>query len=349
MITGGAGFVGINLADKLLDEGQPVRILDDLSRHGVEHNLEWLRSRHRRGLQYIKGDVRDAAVVQAAINGSTFVYHLAAQVAVTTSLDDPLTDHAINTIGTLNVLEGIRKASDPPGLMFASTNKVYGALPDLALVQVGNRCVPRADEIREHGIAEDRPLDFISPYGCSKGAADQYVLDYCHSFGLTAVVLRMSCIYGQHQQATSDQGWVAHFLRTALAGEELTIFGDGMQVRDVLYADDFVAALLAVREQAERLSGWAYNIGGGPANTLSLLEMIETAERLNDRPVNVRFAERRPGDQLYFAADHRRFTEVTGWRPVTSPEEGIDHVWTWLLTEDAAHRRPALQSGERRA
>jgi CDP-paratose 2-epimerase len=185
--------------------------------------------------------------------------------------------------------------------------------------------------VREHGIDEQRPLQFISPYGCSKGAADQYVLDYCQSYGLAAVVLRMSCIYGPHQQANSDQGWVAHFLRSALGNSPLTIFGDGRQVRDVLYIDDFVAALLAIRRDLTRLAGHAFNMGGGAANTLSLLEMIRMAERLSGRPMDLSFSDPRLGDQLWFAADHSRFTEATNWEPVTSPAQGVEQLWNWLL------------------
>jgi CDP-paratose 2-epimerase len=349
VVTGGAGFIGINLADRLLASGEKVRIFDNLSRPGVEDNLHWLRTRHGDSLQHIDGDVRAAAEVEAAVDGSSFVFHLAAQVAVTTSLRQPLEDHGINVIGTLNVLEAIRRSEPRPGLMFASTNKVYGALPDVGMRRTNKRCDPQDDEVREHGIGEQRPLDFISPYGCSKGAADQYVLDYCRSFGIAATVLRMSCIYGPHQQANSDQGWVAHFLRTALGGNTLTIFGDGRQVRDVLYIDDFVDALLATRRELPRLSGSAFNIGGGPANTLSLLEMIDIAEQLNRQPIDLHFSDARPGDQLYFAADHRRFTGATGWRPRTLPGEGIGQVWSWLLEMNRKPAEPALRQGERLA
>jgi CDP-paratose 2-epimerase len=346
VVTGGAGFVGVNLADRLLTDGEKVRIFDNLSRPGVEHNLRWLRERHAGAVTHIDGDVRVGAEVEAAIEGSWFVFHLAAQVAVTTSLRQPLEDHDINVTGTLNVLEAIRRSGTRPGLMFASTNKVYGALPDIGMRLTPKRCIPEDDEVRKYGISEQRPLEFISPYGCSKGAADQYVLDYCRSFGLAATVLRMSCIYGPHQQANSDQGWVAHFLRTAMGGSRLTIFGDGRQVRDVLYIDDFVDALLAARRNLMHLSGRAFNVCGGIGNTLSLLEMTEIAERLNRHPMDLHFSEPRPGDQLFFAADHRRFTRATHWRPHTSPEEGINKVWSWLVDVEARADESALRRGE---
>lgn len=348
LVTGGAGFIGVNLADRLLGNGENVRIFDNLSRPGVEDNLHWLRARHG-GVQHVEGDIRDAAKVEEAIYDCKFVFHLAAQVAVTTSLQRPLEDHAINVIGTLNVLEATRRARQRPGVVYASTNKVYGALPDIEMQTAGKRVVPANESVRAYGIGEERPLQFISPYGCSKGAADQYVLDYCRSFGLSAAVLRMSCIYGPHQQATSDQGWVAHFLRTALAGERLTIYGDGRQVRDVLYIDDFVDALLAARARLRQLSGRAFNIGGGTANTLSLLEMIDIAERLGRRPMDLEFTGPRQGDQRWFAADHRRFSEETAWQPRTAPDAGIEQVWSWLLDMEPPRAEPALVRGEGRA
>lgn len=338
LITGGAGFIGVNLADRLLADGEPVAVLDDLSRPGVERNLGWLEARHGDAVRHVDADIRDAEAVDAAVAGSAFVYHFAAQVAVTTSLREPREDHAVNVLGTLNVLESMRRSSDPPGLLFASTNKVYGALPDVRVRVAGKRVVPEDATIGARGVPETRPLEFISPYGCSKGAADQYVLDYAHSFGLSTVVFRMSCIYGPQQRPTSDQGWVAHFLRAALAGEPLTIYGDGRQVRDVLYIDDFVAALHIARREIDRLAGQAFNMGGGAANTLSLLELIDIAERRSGRPVDLEFARVRPGDQPWFAADHGRFSSLTGWAPRTPPEEGVGRLWSWLA--DGARRPP---------
>lgn len=349
LVTGGAGFIGANLADRLLSNGEKVRLLDSLARSGVQDNLHWLRQRHGNNFQHIEGDVRDRASVRAALEDCSFVFHLAAQVAVTTSLRQPLDDHEVNVYGTLNVLETIREMTPRPGLVFASTNKVYGSLPGVTVRDEERRCIPEDDNVRDAGIDEQYRLTFISPYGCSKGAADQYVLDYCRSFGLTATVLRMSCIYGPHQQANSDQGWVVHFLQTALANQRLIIYGNGRQVRDVLFIDDFIDALLAVRRCPRPLSGRAFNIGGGTSNSLSLLEMIQIAERLKGRPMDLHFTEPRRGDQPWFCADHRQFTGATGWRPRISPEEGIGRVWSWLME---ARTEPAVQTlrhGEGRA
>lgn len=343
LITGGAGFIGSNLAARLLTDGKSVLLLDNLSRPGVDDNLRWLAGRFGGRVQHVDADIRDGAAVTAAVDRASFVFHFAAQVAVTTSLERPLEDHAVNLAGTLNVLEAIRSSSHRPGLLFASTNKVYGALPDVGIRRDGNRVVPDDESLGRYGVDESRPLDFISPYGCSKGAADQYVLDYCRSFLLEAVVFRMSCIYGPHQHATSDQGWVAHFLRTALDDRRLTIYGDGRQVRDLLYIDDFLEALLAARRDLPRLAGQAFNIGGGTANTLSLRELIAGAERRSGRPLDVAFDAPRLGDQPWFAADYRRFSSFTAWHPVTSPEEGIDALWAWLL-ETSARPQPLASS-----
>ncbi|MDB5866441.1 MAG: sugar nucleotide epimerase, partial [Betaproteobacteria bacterium] len=230
LITGGAGFVGANLAHRLLSEDRPVLILDNLSRAGVEQNLQWLRDRHGAGVEVVVGDIRDRAVVARAVARARQVFHFAAQVAVTTSIVDPLEDFSINAQGTLNVLEAIRAQPTPPPIVMTSTNKVYGGLDGVVLVRDGRHYAPEAAALRARGISEAQPLDFHSPYGCSKGTADQYVIDYARTFGLPAVVFRMSCIYGPHQCGNEDQGWVAHFLLKSLKAEPLTLYGDGMQV-----------------------------------------------------------------------------------------------------------------------
>ena len=234
LVTGGAGFIGSNLADRLAGLGHDVLVLDALARPGVERNLDWLRHRHPNRVRATIGDIRDADVVARAVRDVSAVFHMAAQVAVTTSLADPMQDFDVNLRGTMNVLEALRRKPQPAALVFASTNKVYGALSDVALAEQGGSYLPVDPGLRAQGIGEDRPLSFYTPYGCSKGAADQYVLDYARGFGVPACVLRMSCIYGPRQLGTEDQGWLAHFLYCVRAGRPISIFGDGRQVRDVL-------------------------------------------------------------------------------------------------------------------
>jgi CDP-paratose 2-epimerase len=330
LITGGAGFIGTNLADRLLCDGIRVRIVDDLSRPGVERNLRWLEARHDGTLEVMLGDLRDPDLAAAAVADVDSVFHLAAQVAVTSSLDEPLHDFEVNLGATINVLECARARPCPPTLLFTSTNKVYGDLADVALRDTGARYEPLDARIRRAGVSEERPLDFSTPYGCSKGAADQYVLDYSKSYGLPTVVFRMSCIYGPHQQGTEDQGWVAHFARSALAGDPITLYGDGRQVRDVLYVEDLVEAMLAARRQIDDLSGRAFNMGGGPGQAVSLLEVIEHIGMLGKAAPEVSFGPWRTGDQRYYVSDTARFREATGWRPGVAPERGIERLHAWL-------------------
>lgn len=353
LITGGAGFVGTNLADRLLADGQPVVVYDNLSRPGVEENLAWLRGRHGDLLEARLADVRDRYALREAVERAAMVYHLAAQVAVTTSLESPTDDMETNVGGTLNLLEELRALDRPPGLVFTSTNKVYGQLEDLALARNGTRYEPLDSVLGGQGVSEERPLVFRSPYGCSKGAADQYVLDYAHTFGLPTVVFRMSCIYGPHQWGTEDQGWIAHFILRALAGEPITIYGDGMQVRDALYVDDLVEALLLARERlvARRgaaRGGGAFNIGGGPRNTLSLLELLAQIEALSGRRPGVRFVDWRAGDQRYYVSDIRAYRRATGWRPRVGVRDGVERLYRWLVENRGGVATPeavALQAG----
>jgi CDP-paratose 2-epimerase len=275
------------------------------------------------------------------------VYHFAAQVAVTTSLDDPVEDFEINARGTLNVLEALRaagRAGEAPPLLYTSTNKVYGNCDDVALAVRGRRYEPTEEGMRASGVGEERPLQFYSPYGCSKGTADQYVLDYAHSFGLPAVVFRMSCIYGPRQFGTEDQGWVAHFLIRALAGRPITLYGDGMQVRDVLFVDDLVDAFLLAQQRIGELSGQAFNIGGGPRNATSLLELIDLIGDLHGKRPEVRFGEWRTGDQRYYVSDTRRFQRATGWAPKVGVRDGVEQLYEWLYNADAQARGKARVS-----
>jgi CDP-paratose 2-epimerase len=323
LITGGAGFIGTNLASRLLEAGQPVILYDSLVRAGAHDNLVWLRRKHGMSFEVQIADVRDAVMLKRVVERCCRVYHLAAQVAVTTSIEDPARDFAVNAGGTLNLLEAIRTATQPPPLLYTSTNKVYGGLAGVDIVEHEGRYLPRDRAVRARGVSEDQPLELMSPYGCSKGAADQYVLDYARVFGLKAVVFRMSCIYGPHQRGTEDQGWVAHFLLRTLADEPITIYGDGRQVRDALYAEDLVDAMLVAHAKIGSLSGRAFNIGGGVDNAISLLELLALVQRLEGRSPDVRFGPWRPADQRYYVSNVAAFTGATGWRPQVAVEEGV--------------------------
>jgi CDP-paratose 2-epimerase len=322
-----------------------VRILDNLSRTGVEKNIAWLRENHGDGFEVVLADVRDPSAVRTAMEGVTHVFHFAAQVAVTTSLVDPRLDFEVNALGALNVLEAIRRAPRPPSLLYSSTNKVYGALEDVTLAASKKRYEVADPDVESSGISEERPLDFHSPYGCSKGAADQYVLDYARSFGIRAAVFRMSCIYGPRQFGNEDQGWVAHFLIRALRGEPITIYGDGRQVRDVLYIDDLVDAFAAARRTIGEIAGRAFNVGGGPRNTLSLLELCERIEALVRRAPRLVFHDWRVADQRYYVSDPRALERVTGWTPRVGIDEGVSRLFAWLAQqpENTSGQRPLAE------
>ncbi len=338
LITGGAGFVGCNLANHLLTSGQKVRILDDLSRPGVEQNLGWLGEKHP-SMEVELGDVRDRAVVERALSGTAGVFHFAAQVAVTTSIEDPVRDFEVNLVGTLNLLEAARRQKDKTFLVFTSTNKVYGGLTDLAISANEGRYQPVDRVSLSHGIGENRRLDFLSPYGCSKGAADQYVLDYARTYQLPSLVLRMSCIYGPRQLGTEDQGWVAHFMRSVLAGQAISIYGDGKQVRDLLFIDDLVEALVLAAANAKRLSGRAFNIGGGVHNAASLLEVLDKLEELHGVRPEVQFEPWRHGDQRYYVTDYRAFKSATAWAPKVGVEAGLAKLYRWMCDSRLAPER----------
>jgi CDP-paratose 2-epimerase len=333
LIFGGAGFVGSNLADVVMSGGEDVIVFDNLSRPGVERNLNWLASRHGSRLQAVPGDLRDPVAVEAAVAEAGSVVHLAAQVAVTSSLTDPLDDFTVNAQGTLTILEAIRRLAPRTPLVFASTNKVYGALNDLQMEQAPDGCVPVDPKLRDRGIDETRPLSFCTPYGCSKGAADQYVLDYAHSFGLRAAVLRKSCIYGPRQFGTEDQGWVAHFLIRALRDEPITIYGDGHQVRDILHVRDAVSAYRTVLKNIDHLNGQAFNLGGGADNAVSLRMVLDEIATVTGRPVQVSYAKQRPGDQVFFVADSGRLAEQAGWHPTVAWRDGLRDLAEWLSAD----------------
>jgi len=344
LITGGAGFIGANIADRLARAGEQVIIFDALARDHVEENVDWLRGRHGGRVCFVSGDVRDPYAVQDVVARASRIFHLAAQVAVTTSLSDPRSDFAINAGGTLNVLEAIRQRPQPVPLVFASTNKVYGHLETVAELHT---TAERTEAIGAfaNGFDESLPLDFYSPYGCSKGAADQYVLDYARIYGIPTAVLRMSCIYGPRQFGTEDQGWVAHFLISALRDQPITIYGDGRQVRDILFVDDVVEAFLLAQKHIGAIKGQAFNIGGGPENTVSLVELLALIETLTGVAPEVAFAAPRPGDQRLYVSDTGKFAAATGWRPRVRVPDGVRRLLEWLERRFAA--TPTAQSSGR--
>ncbi len=327
LVTGGAGFVGCNLVDSLLQDGHHVVVFDALARAGSELNLAWLQTRHPT-VEFVHGDVRDFDAVTEVGRRADVIYHFAAQVAVTTSVTDPTTDFQVNALGTTNVLEAARLSNRQPTVIFTSTNKVYGGIEDVTVAET-----PARYHFPEypHGIAESQPLDFHSPYGCSKGAADQYVRDYARIYGLPTVVFRMSCIYGPRQFGNEDQGWLAHFIIAAVTGKPLTIYGDGKQVRDVLFVEDLVSALRLAAEKIERTAGKVYNIGGGPQNALAVWhECGPMLKRLRRQNVDVTFCDWRPGDQKCYVSDIRKATRELEWEPQIDKETGIRRLWDWV-------------------
>ncbi len=333
LVTGGAGFIGSNLADRLAREGHDILVYDALARPGVETNLTWLKKRHPQRVSAIIGDIRDdQAVVDAAADAKA-VFHFAAQVAVTTSLVEPRDDFDINVRGTLHLLDALRRRNEPVPLLFASTNKVYGDLGDVALDATNDAYVPQDAAIRASGIGEERSLDFHTPYGCSKGAADQYVIDYARSFGVPTAVMRMSCIYGPRQMGTEDQGWVAHFLIRALQGEPISIYGDGRQVRDIMDVSDAVEAYIAAWRKIDVVQGRAFNLGGGPGNAVSLRQLLRYVEDLLGRPIELVFSDWRAGDQRYYVSDTRSATRDLGLRQPTPWRTGVAALAHWLAGE----------------
>lgn len=334
IVTGAAGFIGCHTVARLLAENFTVVGMDNLSRAGSTSNLEWLQARDG-AFRFHHADIRSANDVEsvfAAHRDAEVVIHEAAQVAVTTAVADPRGDFAINAFGTLNVLEATRLLL-PKGarFLFASTNKVYGKMEHLRVVGRQRRY---AYESRPEGVAETEPLDFHSPYGCSKGAAEQYVKDYGRIYGLRSTVFRQSCIYGTRQFGMEDQGWVAWFTIAALLGKQITIFGDGMQVRDLLWVDDLISLYLAALAKPEVAEGKIYNAGGGAANTLSLLELVALLEERLKRPLNPLFSDWRPGDQKIFVADSIKAAEELNWKPKISPKDGVNLLFDWV----AGHR-----------
>lgn len=329
LITGGAGFIGCNVAKRLLDIGDEVIIFDNLSRKGTDINLKWLRDQGK--FDFIKGDVRnfnELKRVSKKHKDIDVVLHLAAQVAVTTSVANPREDFEINALGTFNVCEAVRQFMPDAILLYASTNKVYGEMKDIKVVEKNGR-YEYADLLS--GVSEDKPLDFHSPYGCSKGAADQYVLDYSRIYNLKTVSFRQSCIYGYHQFGIEEQGWVAWFTICAVTGRKITIYGDGKQVRDILFVDDLIDCYINAVKKINTASGKAFNIGGGTENAISLLELIKILENITGKKIKYNFANRRPGDQKIFISNINKAKRELDWSPKIKKEEGIALLYKWII------------------
>ncbi|MFO0951438.1 MAG: GDP-mannose 4,6-dehydratase [Isosphaeraceae bacterium] len=329
VITGGAGFIGCHAAARFHRQGHQVVVVDDLSRRGAEANLAWLRDQGVH--EFARLDVRDFDGLRALMTrhaDADAVLHLAAQVAVTTSVTDPRHDFEVNALGTFNVLEAVRSAAGgKPAVLYSSTNKVYGNLEHVKVVERDGRY---AYEDLPNGVDESEPLDFHSPYGCSKGCGDQYVRDYARIYGLKTVALRQSCVYGTRQFGIEDQGWVAWFCVAVTTGQPFTIYGDGKQIRDVLWVEDLVDLYERAAERADAVKGEVFNVGGGPANTMSLRELVARLERRFGRALNPPFADWRPGDQRVFVADVRKAERLLGWRPRVTVDQGVDRLIDWV-------------------
>jgi CDP-paratose 2-epimerase len=330
LVTGGAGFIGSNYVQRLLQRGENVTVYDNLSRGGAPHNVEWLRKTFGdAAFKLVKADVRDAEKLAEAAQDADVFVHLASQVAVTTSVIDPREDFEINALGTFNALEAARASGRKPIFLYASTNKVYGGMEEVEIVE---------DETRWHykdlprGASEEQPLDFHSPYGCSKGTGDQYVRDYSRIYDLPSVVFRQSCIYGPRQFGMEDQGWVAWFIIAAVMGRPITIYGDGKQVRDVLHVEDLLDAYDAAINKIDVARGEVYNMGGGPSNVLAVWsEFGPMLEKLLGKKIPVSRGDWRPGDQRVFYADTGKAERELGWKPKISLEEGIERLYEWVV------------------
>ena len=326
LITGGAGFIGCNWAARLMNEGHDVTVFDNLSRKGTPQNLKWLKDQGE--VNFIQGDVRDAAGLASAAKGHNAIYHLAAQVAVTTSVSDPREDFEINALGTFNMLEAARLSGMKPVIVYASTNKVYGGMEDIEVVEDKTRW--RYKDL-PMGLPETYPLDFHSPYGCSKGAGDQYVRDYARMYDLPTVVFRQSCIYGTRQFGVEDQGFLAHFVIATAKKQVINIYGDGRQVRDMLWIDDLLAAYHNALMNPEKVAGKIYNIGGGPLFTLSIWEDVKPLlEELSGRKIETKYGDWRPGDQKVYVSDIRKAHDELNWQPQIPPHEGLKRLWEWV-------------------
>jgi CDP-paratose 2-epimerase len=328
-ITGGAGFIGSNYVHRLLVRGENVTIYDNLSRGGASRNMAWLEEKFgENSSRLIVGDVADGAHLAEAAEDADVIVHLAGQVAVTTSVTNPREDFEANALGTFNALEAARASKRDPIFIYASTNKVYGGMEDVALAEEPTRW--RYADL-EFGCPETQPLDFHSPYGCSKGTGDQYVRDYERIYGLRSVVFRQSCIYGPRQFGIEDQGWVAWFVIAAVTGRPITIYGDGKQVRDILHVDDLLNAYDTAIAKIDVAAGKVYNLGGGPGNVMSVwAEFRPILERLLGKKIESARGDWRPGDQKVFYADVRKAERELGWKPKIGVEQGVERLFEWV-------------------
>lgn len=336
LITGGAGFIGSNLAAYFIRAGHTVTLFDNFSRRGAEANLAWLQGEYASGPEVVRGDVRDPGAINAAALDQDVIIHAAGQVAVTSSVSDPRHDFENNALGTFNTLEAARAGGKQPVFLYTSTNKVYGGMEEARVLE-GDTRYSFAD--MPQGVSEKWPLDFYSPYGCSKGAGDQYVRDYHRIYGLPSVVFRQSAIYGPRQFGIEDQGWLAYFAICVAQGKPVTIYGDGKQVRDLLYIDDLARAFDLAIQNIDRTAGQVYNIGGGPERTLSVwTEARPLLEKLAGHSIEARYGDWRPGDQRIYVSDISRAREHFGWAPQVSPEEGLRRMWAWIQANSALFR-----------
>lgn len=327
LITGGAGFTGINFADILLSRGDEVIVFDNFSRAGTLENIRWLWGKHP-NVRILQGDIRiDQQKILEAVSEVDVVFHLAAQVAVTTSVVDPKSDFEINALGTFNLLEAVRKSENQPAFIYASTNKVYGGMEEVSIVEKDGRYQYR--DLPE-GIEESMPLDFHSPYGCSKGTGDQYTRDYARIYGLRTAVMRQSCIYGKHQLGVEDQGWVAWFTIATVLEKKITIYGDGKQVRDVLYVDDLFKVWDLTAQQLQPGDGRVYNIGGGSMFQLSLLELLDQLQNLTGKKIDYTFTDWRPGDQRIYVSNPSKAQKELDWKAEVSPDKGVQILFEWV-------------------
>lgn len=342
LLTGGAGFIGVNVAAHFARLGWHVSIFDNLSGSGAKANLSWLKDNVQGRVEFVSGDVRDVDTVNPAVVGKQAVIHLAAQVAVTSSVVDPRIDFEINALGTINVLEAVRLHAPDAILIFASTNKVYGALEGWQLSLINGRWGPADGRV---GVSESEPMDFHSPYGCSKGAADQYVRDYSRSFSLRTVVLRQSCVYGEHQFGNEDQGWVAHFAHAVVQRRPITIYGDGHQVRDLLDVRDLSDLYELCIERIDDCSGRIFNVGGGPENSRSVLSVLQSIEAEVGNASAYTFSDWRPGDQPYYVSDVSLAREVLGWRPRVDFDQGLHDLVSWVNSLQGQSGILALDAG----